>query len=207
MKEKAAPPAPTPTKEPAAVSAPPEPEPCSSSSPPDGGDQAGELKNHEPHLGPRPRSHNRVLNPPGGKSSVVFYWWAEHATPPYVSIRSFSAPLLIFSHSNAPLPTVTSHVHLNVEQDFFCSSHQILGQICCQLLALSVLFVASSSIQPYSSMKSAVMQSSLNQEASHWSRWMWHCLICFHGFSVKACLNVAWFKAQLFTIFKTFFAY
>jgi hypothetical protein len=24
-------------------------------------------------LGPRPRSHNRVLNPPGGKSSVVFY--------------------------------------------------------------------------------------------------------------------------------------
>ncbi|XP_072298682.1 jupiter microtubule associated homolog 2 [Eucyclogobius newberryi] len=31
------------------------------------------LKNHEPHLGPLPRSHNRVLNPPGGKSSVVFY--------------------------------------------------------------------------------------------------------------------------------------
>ncbi|XP_076853271.1 jupiter microtubule associated homolog 2 [Brachyhypopomus gauderio] len=30
-------------------------------------------KDHEPHLGPRPRSHNRVLNPPGGKSSVVFY--------------------------------------------------------------------------------------------------------------------------------------
>ncbi|CAL8275118.1 unnamed protein product [Lota lota] len=30
-------------------------------------------KNHEPHLGPKPRSHNRVLNPPGGKSSVVFY--------------------------------------------------------------------------------------------------------------------------------------
>ncbi|KAM8824569.1 jupiter microtubule associated homolog 2 [Synchiropus picturatus] len=31
------------------------------------------LKKHEPHLGPKPRSHNRVLNPPGGKSSVVFY--------------------------------------------------------------------------------------------------------------------------------------
>lgn len=31
------------------------------------------LKNHEPHLGPVPRAHNRVLNPPGGKSSVVFY--------------------------------------------------------------------------------------------------------------------------------------
>lgn len=30
-------------------------------------------KNHEPHLGPKPRSHNRVLNPPGGKSSVIFY--------------------------------------------------------------------------------------------------------------------------------------
>ncbi|KAG8433151.1 hypothetical protein GDO86_017441 [Hymenochirus boettgeri] len=31
------------------------------------------LAAHEPHLGPRPRSHNRVLNPPGGKSSVAFY--------------------------------------------------------------------------------------------------------------------------------------
>ncbi|CAL8288869.1 unnamed protein product [Boreogadus saida] len=30
-------------------------------------------KNHEPHLGPKRRAHNRVLNPPGGKSSVVFY--------------------------------------------------------------------------------------------------------------------------------------
>ncbi|XP_026870469.2 jupiter microtubule associated homolog 2 isoform X2 [Electrophorus electricus] len=30
-------------------------------------------KDHEPRLGPRPRSHNRVINPPGGKSSVVFY--------------------------------------------------------------------------------------------------------------------------------------
>ena len=30
-------------------------------------------KNHEPHLGPMRRAHNRVLNPPGGKSSVVFY--------------------------------------------------------------------------------------------------------------------------------------
>ncbi|XP_041433745.1 jupiter microtubule associated homolog 2 S homeolog isoform X1 [Xenopus laevis] len=31
------------------------------------------LAAHEPHLGPLPRSHNRVLNPPGGKSSVTFY--------------------------------------------------------------------------------------------------------------------------------------
>uniref|UniRef100_A0A8C4SQP6 Jupiter microtubule associated homolog 2 n=2 Tax=Erpetoichthys calabaricus TaxID=27687 RepID=A0A8C4SQP6_ERPCA len=28
---------------------------------------------HEPRLGPRPRSHNKVIQPPGGKSSVVFY--------------------------------------------------------------------------------------------------------------------------------------
>ncbi|XP_072273779.1 jupiter microtubule associated homolog 2 [Pyxicephalus adspersus] len=32
-----------------------------------------DLSKHEPHLGPRPRSHNRVLNPPGGKSSITFY--------------------------------------------------------------------------------------------------------------------------------------
>uniref|UniRef100_A0A8C5R230 Jupiter microtubule associated homolog 2 n=1 Tax=Leptobrachium leishanense TaxID=445787 RepID=A0A8C5R230_9ANUR len=38
---------------------------------PSGPDPA--LAAHEPHLGPRPRSHNRVLNPPGGKSSVTFY--------------------------------------------------------------------------------------------------------------------------------------
>ncbi|CAI5668010.1 unnamed protein product [Oreochromis niloticus] len=44
------------------------PEPTPSSFPDD-----TSLKNHEPHLGPKPRSHNRVLNPPGGKSSVVFY--------------------------------------------------------------------------------------------------------------------------------------
>ncbi|XP_053550646.1 jupiter microtubule associated homolog 2 [Bombina bombina] len=31
------------------------------------------LAAHEPHLGPKPRSHNRVLNPPGGKSSITFY--------------------------------------------------------------------------------------------------------------------------------------
>lgn len=43
-------------------------------------------KNHEPHLGPKHRSHNRVLGPPGGKSSVVFYWTplkCNNATPPY----------------------------------------------------------------------------------------------------------------------------
>lgn len=79
VKEEAAPPpAPMPAKEePAAVSAPPEPEPSSSSSssspPPVERDVTSELKKHEPHLGPKPRSHNRVLNPPGGKSSVVFY--------------------------------------------------------------------------------------------------------------------------------------
>ncbi|EDL33794.1 mCG19407 [Mus musculus] len=28
---------------------------------------------HEPRLGLRPRSHNKVLNPPGGKSSLSFY--------------------------------------------------------------------------------------------------------------------------------------
>ncbi|XP_051245368.1 jupiter microtubule associated homolog 2 [Dicentrarchus labrax] len=77
VKEEAAPPAPVPAKEePVAVSAPPEPEPSSSpssSSPPDERDETTGLKKHEPHLGPKPRSHNRVLNPPGGKSSVVFY--------------------------------------------------------------------------------------------------------------------------------------
>ncbi|XP_054848452.1 jupiter microtubule associated homolog 2 isoform X2 [Eublepharis macularius] len=31
------------------------------------------MDSHEPRLGPRPRSHNKVLNPPGGKSSIVFY--------------------------------------------------------------------------------------------------------------------------------------
>ncbi|XP_028454522.1 jupiter microtubule associated homolog 2 isoform X1 [Perca flavescens] len=76
-KVEAAPPAPIPAKEePAVVSAPPEPKPQSpsfSSSPPVEKEETGELKNHEPHLGPKPRSHNRVLNPPGGKSSVVFY--------------------------------------------------------------------------------------------------------------------------------------
>uniref|UniRef100_A0A3Q3WN22 Uncharacterized protein n=1 Tax=Mola mola TaxID=94237 RepID=A0A3Q3WN22_MOLML len=72
VKEEAAPPVPTPTKE----QPPPDLSSCSSassSSPPPGRDQGADLKNHEPHLGPKPRSHNRVLNPPGGKSSVVFY--------------------------------------------------------------------------------------------------------------------------------------
>ncbi|XP_008303483.1 jupiter microtubule associated homolog 2 isoform X1 [Stegastes partitus] len=78
VKEEPAPPAPAPVKEePAPVSAPPAPEPTSTSTPTtttttETADD-GSLKNHEPHLGPRPRSHNRVLNPPGGKSSVVFY--------------------------------------------------------------------------------------------------------------------------------------
>ncbi|CAI5645789.1 unnamed protein product [Oreochromis niloticus] len=73
-KEETAPPADAPAKEKstaaaaAALSAPSEPEPTPSSFPDD-----TSLKNHKPHLGPKPRSHNRVLNPPGGKSSVVFY--------------------------------------------------------------------------------------------------------------------------------------
>lgn len=105
VKEEPAPPAPTPIKEePAPVTAPPKPEPPSSSpSVPVEKDQSTELlKNHEPHLGPKPRSHNRVLNPPGGKSSVVFYWWAS--TPPYLCpYHPFSALLLIFAHSSSPL--------------------------------------------------------------------------------------------------------
>lgn len=32
-----------------------------------------QVDSHEPRLGPRPRSHNKVLNPPGGKSSISFY--------------------------------------------------------------------------------------------------------------------------------------
>ncbi|XP_013885731.1 jupiter microtubule associated homolog 2 [Austrofundulus limnaeus] len=68
VKEEAAPPAPVPAKEePAAVSPPPQPKPPTTA--PD----EELMKSHEPHLGPKPRSHNRVLNPPGGKSSVVFY--------------------------------------------------------------------------------------------------------------------------------------
>nr|XP_033819050.1 jupiter microtubule associated homolog 2 isoform X2 [Geotrypetes seraphini] len=31
------------------------------------------VDDHEPRLGPRPRSHNRVLNPPGGKSNITLY--------------------------------------------------------------------------------------------------------------------------------------
>ncbi|XP_053326880.1 jupiter microtubule associated homolog 2 [Spea bombifrons] len=59
---KAAPPAPAPKEE-----KPPAPKEVKPPAP----DPA--LAAHEPHLGPRPRSHNRVLNPPGGKSSVTFY--------------------------------------------------------------------------------------------------------------------------------------
>ncbi|XP_024074770.1 jupiter microtubule associated homolog 2 [Terrapene carolina triunguis] len=39
-----------------------------------GKDEPGpKIDDHEPRLGPRPRSHNKVLNPPGGKSSIAFY--------------------------------------------------------------------------------------------------------------------------------------
>ncbi|KAM3863840.1 jupiter microtubule associated homolog 2 [Diretmus argenteus] len=67
VKEETVAPPVTPVKEePVAVVASPEPEP---SSPP----AHASDKNHEPHLGPKPRSHNRVINPPGGKSSFVLY--------------------------------------------------------------------------------------------------------------------------------------
>lgn len=71
VKEQIASPAVVPAKEePAVPPATPEPasSSCVSSTPP-----IDDIKKHEPHLGPKPRSHNRVLNPPGGKSSVVFY--------------------------------------------------------------------------------------------------------------------------------------
>ncbi|XP_023444815.1 jupiter microtubule associated homolog 2 isoform X2 [Dasypus novemcinctus] len=60
---------------PAAASAPPGDEKGG----PRGADGAREPEpppradSHEPRLGPRPRSHNKVLNPPGGKSSISFY--------------------------------------------------------------------------------------------------------------------------------------
>ncbi|XP_030649408.1 jupiter microtubule associated homolog 2 [Chanos chanos] len=65
VKVEAAPPQDTPTKE--APAPPPNQEAA------DPGPHGPTEKDHEPRLGPRPRSHNRVLNPPGGKSSVVFY--------------------------------------------------------------------------------------------------------------------------------------
>lgn len=68
VKAEATPPAAEPAKEETPV--PPVPETTSNASTTI--DEAS-LKNHEPHLGPRPRSHNKVINPPGGKSSVVFY--------------------------------------------------------------------------------------------------------------------------------------
>ncbi|XP_037112194.1 jupiter microtubule associated homolog 2 isoform X3 [Syngnathus acus] len=55
------------------IAAPATPEPGSDSSGSSSTPPTDDKKNHEPHLGPKPRSHNRVLNPPGGKSSVVFY--------------------------------------------------------------------------------------------------------------------------------------
>lgn len=58
----------------AAPIAPPAPVSKEEALPADNAAEPGPLeKDHEPRLGPRPRSHNRVLNPPGGKSSVVFY--------------------------------------------------------------------------------------------------------------------------------------
>ncbi len=66
VKVEPVPPPPTPEKEPAA------PAPAANQKSEPVTRQPPE-KDHEPHLGPRPRSHNKVLNPPGGKSSVVFY--------------------------------------------------------------------------------------------------------------------------------------
>lgn len=66
VKAEPVPPQPTPEKQPAA----PAPAANQNSEP---ATQQPTEKDHEPRLGPRPRSHNKVLNPPGGKSSVVFY--------------------------------------------------------------------------------------------------------------------------------------
>ncbi len=111
VKEEAAPAAPVPAKEePVAVPAPPEPEP-SSPSPPVQSLEAPDMKNHEPHLGPRPRSHNRVLNPPGGKSSVKFYWWAEHTTPPCLCPYT---PFLLLCFSLIPTPPLPTVFHLYI---------------------------------------------------------------------------------------------
>uniref|UniRef100_A0A8C1CER4 Jupiter microtubule associated homolog 2 n=1 Tax=Cyprinus carpio carpio TaxID=630221 RepID=A0A8C1CER4_CYPCA len=63
-------PQPTPEKEPPALA--PAPAPAANQNSEAATWQPTE-KDHEPRLGPRPRSHNKVLNPPGGKSSVVFY--------------------------------------------------------------------------------------------------------------------------------------
>lgn len=58
----------------AAAAAPPAPVTKEEAAPADSAAEPNPSeKDHEPRLGPRPRSHNRVLNPPGGKSSVVFY--------------------------------------------------------------------------------------------------------------------------------------
>lgn len=94
VKEEAAPPAsPAPAKEEPAAPAPaasppaaaaaatatatPEPGPpqaaAAAATPDRAAEIAAQLKNLEPHLGPVRRAHNRVLNPPGGKSSVAFY--------------------------------------------------------------------------------------------------------------------------------------
>ncbi|XP_051988185.1 jupiter microtubule associated homolog 2-like [Xyrauchen texanus] len=66
VKAEAVSPKPTPEK------VPPTPAPAATKNSEPATMQASE-KDHEPHLGPRPRSHNKVINPPGGKSSVVFY--------------------------------------------------------------------------------------------------------------------------------------
>lgn len=71
VKAEAVAPQPTPEKEPPAPE-PAAPEPAANQNSEPASKQPSD-KDHEPRLGPRPRSHNKVLNPPGGKSSVVFY--------------------------------------------------------------------------------------------------------------------------------------
>ncbi|XP_048868927.1 jupiter microtubule associated homolog 2 [Brienomyrus brachyistius] len=63
-KERITPPRPTPGKEDMAPS---------TKEPADQSCAQQNVDSHEPRLGPRPRSHNKVIHPPGGKSSVVFY--------------------------------------------------------------------------------------------------------------------------------------
>lgn len=58
----------------AAVSIPPGEKGCPGElGHPEEPEPAPTVDSHEPRLGPRPRSHNKVLNPPGGKSSISFY--------------------------------------------------------------------------------------------------------------------------------------
>ena len=165
LKEEVVRPAPVPSKEEPAPAPVPESKPATSSpsSPPP--DDENSLKKHEPHLGPRPRSHNRVLNPPGGKSSVMFYWSAEHATPPcFVSIHSLSDTPLIFSHSFTLLLTVVSPVHLNTPGILFPWSNMFSPTSCTFFpISCSLFKLCCSSLKP------AIVQSPTSELLFTWT--------------------------------------